>query len=231
MGTQLTQGDGLHDQEIVSEKAAAWRVDAGRLHGVTLHDAGPVAGAGPEGPPPADIDELAATLGRPRRAGGTVAAEVAAPEPAGGVETETSNRTVTAVAGSDIEPDAQPARHGHRRVVQRVDVLGDIARARIRSRRRQPARRPLGAEDRTVPAKPRWLLAIPDAISQLENLDRQLLTRRDIERLFGVGKVRAAALMKTFGAELVGKQRTLPWTKLLQQLKKHRGRAAFRVEE
>ena len=75
-----------------------------------------------------------------------------------------------------------------------------------------------------MPAKPRWLLAIPDAISQLEQLDRQLLTRRDIERLFGVGKVRAAALMKTFGAELVGNQRTLRRTKLLQQLKKHRGR-------
>ena len=38
--------------------------------------------------------------------------------------------------------------------------------------------------------------------------DRPLLTRRDIERLFGVGKVRAAALMKTIGAELVGNQRT-----------------------
>ena len=82
-----------------------------------------------------------------------------------------------------------------------------------------------------MPAKPRWLLAIPDAISQLKKLDRQLLTRRDIERLFGVGKVRAAALMKTFGAQLVGNQRTLPRTKLLQQLKKHRGRAAFRGEE
>ncbi len=48
---------------------------------------------------------------------------------------------------------------------------------------------------------PRWLLAISDAISQLEQLDRTLLTRRDIERFFGVGKVRAVALMKTFGAE------------------------------
>ena len=38
------------------------------------------------------------------------------------------------------------------------------------------------------------------------------------------GKVRAAALMTTFGAELVGNQN-------LQQLKKHRGRAAFRHEE
>ncbi len=37
--------------------------------------------------------------------------------------------------------------------------------------------------------------------------------------------------MQTFGAELTGNQRTLPRTKLLQQLRKHRGRAAFRVEE
>ena len=71
-------------------------------------------------------------------------------------------------------------------------------------------------------AKPRWLLAIPDAISQLEQLDRSLLTRRDIERLFGGGKVRGAALMTTFGAELVGNQKTLPRTKLLQ-LKRYRG--------
>ena len=39
-----------------------------------------------------------------------------------------------------------------------------------------------------MPAKPRWLLSIPDAISQLEKLDRTLLTRRDIEHLFGVSK-------------------------------------------
>ena len=37
--------------------------------------------------------------------------------------------------------------------------------------------------------------------------------------------------MKTFGADLVGNQRTLPRTKLLQQFKKHRGRAAFRDAE
>ena len=39
-----------------------------------------------------------------------------------------------------------------------------------------------------MPAKPRRLLAIPDAIAQLEQFDRALLTRRDIERLFGVGE-------------------------------------------
>ena len=41
-----------------------------------------------------------------------------------------------------------------------------------------------------MPAKPRWLLAIPDAIGQFEELDRPLLTRRrDLERLFGVSLV------------------------------------------
>ena len=81
-----------------------------------------------------------------------------------------------------------------------------------------------------MPPKPRWLLAIPDAITQLEKLDRTLLTRRDIERLFGVSTARAATLMQTFGAEMTGYQRTLPRTKLLRQLRKHRARSAFRGE-
>ena len=82
-----------------------------------------------------------------------------------------------------------------------------------------------------MPAKPRWLLAIPDAIRQLEALDREMLTRRDVEQLFGVSRARAATLMQTFGAELTGNQRTLPRAQLLRQLRKHRARAAFRGEE
>ena len=73
-----------------------------------------------------------------------------------------------------------------------------------------------------MPATPRWLLAVPDAIRQLEALDRDLLTRRDIEQLFGVSRARAATLMQTFGAEMTGYQRTLPRTKLLRQLRTHR---------
>ena len=81
-----------------------------------------------------------------------------------------------------------------------------------------------------MPAPPRWLLAVPDAIRQLEALDRDLLTRRDLEALFGVARARAATLMRDFGAELTGNQRTLPRTQLLRQLRKHRARAAFRGE-
>ena len=81
-----------------------------------------------------------------------------------------------------------------------------------------------------MPAPPRWLLAVPDAIRQLETLDRDLLTRRDVEQLFGVSRARAATLMQTFGAALTGNQRTLPRTQLLRQLRRHRTRAAFRGE-
>ena len=82
-----------------------------------------------------------------------------------------------------------------------------------------------------MPATPRWLLAVPDAIRQLETLDRDLLTRRDVERLFGVSRARAAQLMRTFGAARVGASRVLRRTALLRQLRTYRQRAAFRGEE
>ena len=82
-----------------------------------------------------------------------------------------------------------------------------------------------------MPAKPRWLLAIPDAIRQLEKLDQDLLTRRDRERLFGVSTVRAAALMTAFGAGRTGHILTLPRAELLRQLRSRRKRAACRGEQ
>ena len=88
-----------------------------------------------------------------------------------------------------------------------------------------------GWQGRAVPARPRWLLAIPDAIRQLEKLDQDLLTRRDRERLFGVSKVRAAQLMTAFGAGRTGHILTLPRAELLRQLRRQRKRAAFRHEE
>ena len=81
-----------------------------------------------------------------------------------------------------------------------------------------------------MPATPRWLLAIPDAIRQLDALDRALLTHRDLERLFGVSKVRAVALMAAFGAGRTGHLLTLPRAALLRQLRRHRTRAAVRGE-
>ena len=81
-----------------------------------------------------------------------------------------------------------------------------------------------------MPAKPRWLLALPDAIQQLEALDQDLLTRRDLERLFGVSKVRATQLMTAFGAGRTGHLLTLPRAALLRQLRRPRPLAAVRGE-
>ena len=81
-----------------------------------------------------------------------------------------------------------------------------------------------------MPATPRWLLAIPDAIQQLEALDQDLLIRRDLERLFGVSKGRAVALMTAFGAGRTGHILTLPRAALLRQLRRPRTQAAVRGE-
>ena len=81
-----------------------------------------------------------------------------------------------------------------------------------------------------MPARSRWLLALPDAIAQLEALDRPLLTRRDLEALFGVSRARAATLMRAFGAERTGSIRTLPRPALLRQLRRLQTHAPFRDE-
>ena len=86
------------------------------------------AASGRSGGLPADVDELAAPIVRAARAAGVEAVEVAAAAPATSVETEASSRPGTA-AGPDVELDAQPARRGHRRVRQRVDVPAAVARA------------------------------------------------------------------------------------------------------
>ena len=82
-----------------------------------------------------------------------------------------------------------------------------------------------------MPATPRWLLALPDAIHQLEALDRDLLTRRDLEQLFGVARARAATLMREFGAERTGNVLTLRRVDLLRFLKTRRQRTPFRREQ
>ena len=86
------------------------------------------ADPGGSGGPPAAI-ELVAPLGRPRRAAGVMAVELAAAAVAAGGETEASSRPGLAAAGPDVEPDAQPARRGHRHVGRRVDGPADVARA------------------------------------------------------------------------------------------------------
>lgn len=51
-----------------------------------------------------------------------------------------------------------------------------------------------------MPASPSWLRRVPDAIKRLEQWREPDLTRREVERLLGIRKTRAAVLMRQWGA-------------------------------
>ena len=126
-----------------------------------------------------------------------------------------------------VRRDPAPTR-GDRRAARPVDVRADARpRGPVAAARRLGGRPAAEGPPCTVPAEPPWLLSIPDGDRHLEHLNRTLLTRRDIERLFGVSKARAA----TLGPSSSANQRRSRARRSLQQLKEHFGRAAFRVEE
>jgi hypothetical protein len=70
-----------------------------------------------------------------------------------------------------------------------------------------------------MPFAPLWLPRIPDAVAQLEALDRDVITRKDLEQLFGVSRALAAQLMRRFGADRVGSQLVLDRPGLIRTLK------------
>ena len=81
-----------------------------------------------------------------------------------------------------------------------------------------------------MPANSALAPAIPDAMTQLGDLDRDLLTRRDLEQLFGISKPQAAILMRRFGAERTGNLGTLSREQLLRHLRALQQDATFTVE-
>ena len=81
-----------------------------------------------------------------------------------------------------------------------------------------------------MPPPVRWLLSLPDAVEQLERLDRDLITRRDLEELLGVSRSRAAALMRLFGAEMAGTILVLRRASLLRTFQRAIAAGSFRRE-
>ena len=174
----------------------------------------PAARCGPPGRSSPDVGTgaVGATLGsaRRRRRGGCL-------QPGPG----------TAAAGPDLEPDPPPP--------TRAATGGPPGPVRRPGRRlpREPvaatARRPggpLGAEDLDGAREtPGGCSPSPTPSTQLEQLHRNPCSPGATSN--GVSKARAATLPSSSAT-----RKTLPRTKLLQQLKKHYlGRAAFRVEE
>lgn len=81
-----------------------------------------------------------------------------------------------------------------------------------------------------MPRSPAWLTSLPDAIEQLEALERETVTRWDIQQLLGVSKRQAVVLAHRFGARRVGNALLLERRALVRQFQAIRRGAVFSRE-
>jgi hypothetical protein len=71
-----------------------------------------------------------------------------------------------------------------------------------------------------VPAKPRWLLQIPEIIDSLSRLNAPVVDRATCERLFGLRRRRAIDLMRRFGGYQAGSSMLLDRAALIEALER-----------
>jgi hypothetical protein len=69
-----------------------------------------------------------------------------------------------------------------------------------------------------MPAKPEWLLRLPEIRTQLEYLDAPVVDRAVIERIFGLKRRRAIELLHQFGGYQAGRTFLLDRVRLLEAL-------------
>ena len=69
-----------------------------------------------------------------------------------------------------------------------------------------------------MPAKPEWLLRLPDIRAELEHLEVPVLDRCGIERIFGLKRRRAIELLHQFGGYQAGRTFLVERRGLLQAL-------------
>src|SRR3954468_3349682 len=69
-----------------------------------------------------------------------------------------------------------------------------------------------------MPAKPTWLLRLPEIVATLSAMDVPVIDRSMCERLFGVRRRRAVELMQRFGGYQVGHTLLADRLRLIQQL-------------
>ena len=82
-----------------------------------------------------------------------------------------------------------------------------------------------------MPAKPEWLLRLPDIRAELEHLDVPVVDRSGIERIFGLKRRRAIELMHEFGGYQAGRTFLLDRTRLLEALQSQESREDYFVEK
>jgi hypothetical protein len=69
-----------------------------------------------------------------------------------------------------------------------------------------------------MPAKPEWLLRLPEICAELEHLEVPVVDRAGIERIFGLRRRRAIELMHQFGGYQTGLSFLLDRVRLLEAL-------------
>jgi hypothetical protein len=67
-----------------------------------------------------------------------------------------------------------------------------------------------------MPAKPEWLLRLPEIRAVLEHLDVPIVDRASIERIFGLKRRRAIELMHQFGGYQAGRTFLMDRVRLLE---------------
>lgn len=81
-----------------------------------------------------------------------------------------------------------------------------------------------------MPAKPQWLLRLPQINEALESIVAPVIDRDSIEQLFGVSRRRAIQLLHRFGGYQVGKTFFVERQELLAQLEAIRAGEVFSRE-
>ena len=82
-----------------------------------------------------------------------------------------------------------------------------------------------------MPAKPEWLLRLPDIRAELEHLDVPVVDRAGIERIFGLKRRRAIELLHQFGGYQAGRTFLLDRARLLEALHSLESREDYSVEK
>jgi hypothetical protein len=81
-----------------------------------------------------------------------------------------------------------------------------------------------------MPAKPAWLLRIPEILEDLQSLSAPVIDRSMCERLFGIRRRRAITLMQEFGACESGRTLLLERTAMIRKLEALRQGEEFKCE-
>lgn len=81
-----------------------------------------------------------------------------------------------------------------------------------------------------MPAKPQWLLRLPQILAALESMITPVVDRASIEHLFGVGRRRAIQLLHRFGGYQTGKTFLVDRQELIRQLVAIRDGETFALE-